>query len=93
MPSNPSGPEELHVPTVGELDALREEYDLSKKEFARRAGFDEYRWLDITRHDLDPQASTLRAFVRVLQKADPNGDRPRRGRNPEPACQPDGGIS
>lgn len=84
-------PDDIYVPTVDELDAERERLELSKQEFARRAGFDEDRWSDITRRDIDPQLSTIHAFVDALREADPNGDRPRPGSTPP--LRGDGGTT
>lgn len=78
--------------TVRYVESLRQEYDISKQEFARRAGFDEDRWHDITRRNIDPRASTLREFVEVLEAADPNGDRPRRGNPASCEARTDGGA-
>ena len=92
MSSNTPDPDEYRVPTVEELDAIRDAYGISRSEFSRRAGREVSAWSEIVRDDIDPQASTLQTFLEVLQETDPNGDRRRRGRDPEPACQPDGGV-
>lgn len=75
------GPERF---TVEYIDEQREHYGFSRSEFSRRAGREVGAWSEIVTQGIDPQASTLRAFIRVLDEADPNGDRPRRGCKPTP---------
>lgn len=73
------------------IDRKRDEYGLSKQEFARRADKDEDRWHDILRRDIDPRLSTIKDFIKVLHDADPDGPRTKRGRAPSCQIRSDGG--
>lgn len=81
-------PEAFRIPTIGELDAIRQDRNLSMRQLSLRAGFEYHRFEQVKNNGGDPPASTLRAFVDALREADPDGSRP------QPGCQPirsDGG--
>ena len=80
MPSNQPDPDAFAVPSVGELDAMREAYDMTPSEFSQEAGREPGAWSEIVREDIDPRASTIVAFLEVLQDTDPHGPRTERGR-------------
>ena len=88
MPSNPPA-DQYRIPTVEDLDRLREDLGLSRSELSTRAGRESQAWSEIVREDIDPQASTLRAFLDALRAADPDGERCQRGRPPR--VRSDGG--
>ena len=81
-------PSDYQVPTIHELDAMRVDRGLSQKELSRRAGCEDGRFNHILHHDVDPQASTLRSFLRVLKEASPAEQRDlsnKRGPKPKPS--------
>ena len=91
MPSDSPDPDAFAVPSVAELERMRREYEFTMREFSRRAGFEDDRWRDILRKDIDPQLSTVEAFLDVLKDADPNGPRTSRGRPRNVEIRSDGG--
>lgn len=76
-------PDDFVIPTVEEIEAMRHEYAMTKAELSRRAGLGEGRWAYISTGDIDPQLSTIRAFLDALQEADPDGFRVSPGRPPK----------
>ena len=81
MPSEAPDPDAFAIPSVDELDAMREAYGLSRAEFSRQAGRDDAgAWSEIVREGIDPRTSTIRAFLDVLHEAVPNDRHAARGR-------------
>jgi transcriptional regulator with XRE-family HTH domain len=64
-------PDQYRIPTIDELDAMRVGRGLSQKELSRRAGCEDGRFNHILHHDVDPQVSTLRSFLRALKESAP----------------------
>jgi hypothetical protein len=73
-------PDQYRIPSVAELDDLREAYDFSRAEFSRQAGREVGAWSEIVTQNIDPRRSTLQRFLDVLRDADTNGERPQQGR-------------
>lgn len=84
-------PDNLDVPDVETLEALRQHYGLSMNEFSRRAGYQRQRWNKILARGSDPGISVVNNFVEVLRDADPDGPRTQPGRRA--SCLADGGDS
>lgn len=80
-------PDAFRIPTIDDLDAMRVAHGLSQKELSRRAGCEPDRFNHILHHDIDPQTATMRAFLDVLQAAEPQApdDVERRGPKPRPS--------
>jgi transcriptional regulator with XRE-family HTH domain len=80
-------PDAFRLPTITELDAMRTALNLGQRELSRRADLEPSRFNHILHNDVDPHASTLRAFLDVLQDADPQTDDEieRTGPKPEPS--------
>jgi transcriptional regulator with XRE-family HTH domain len=81
----------FRVPTITELDAMRTALNLSQAELSRQADLEQGRFSHILHNDVDPHASTLRAFLDVLQDAEPktDDDIERTGPKPEPSPNAD----
>jgi len=84
-------PDAFRVPTITELDAMRTALNLSQAELSRQADLEQGRFSHILHNDVDPHASTLRAFLDVLQDAEPktDDDIERTGPKPEPSPNAD----
>lgn len=85
-------PGDYRVPTIDELDAMRVDRGLSQKELSRRAGMEPGRFNHILHHDVDPHASTVRSFLRVLREAVQSEQRDlsnKRGPKPKPSTLAD----
>lgn len=92
----PPSPDDYRVPTIDELDAMRVAHGLSQKELSRRAGMEAGRFNHILHHDVDPQASTMRAFLRALReavRADQRDLSTKRGPKPKPSTLADSSES
>jgi transcriptional regulator with XRE-family HTH domain len=84
-------PDAFQMPTITDLDAMRTALNLGQRELSRRAGLEPSRFNHILHNDVDPHASTLRAFLGVLQDAEPRTDDEieRAGPKPEPSPNAD----
>lgn len=80
--------DEYHVPSVEDLEAARERLGISQSELSRRAGRESQAWNEIVQHNVDPQLSTVQAFLDALRDADAD-DQPELGRKPR--LRSDGG--
>lgn len=87
MTDGPS-PEDYRIPTIGELNEIRQERNLSMRQLSLRAGFEYHRFEQVKNNGGDPPASTLRAFLDALRETDPDGPRPQPGYQ---AIRSDGG--
>jgi|GEM_PF-6164642 len=84
-------PDSFRIPTIADLDAMRVAKGLSQRDLSLRAGCEESRFNVILNKDLDPHTNTLRAFLAVLQDAEPRDDDEieRTGPKPEPSPNAD----
>jgi DNA adenine methylase len=78
-------PDDYHISTIEELDAMRVAAGFSMKDLSDCAGFKSNRFSHILNNDVNPQTRTIRAFLTALQVFDghsPSGDQ---GPDPEPS--------
>ncbi|WP_135306313.1 helix-turn-helix domain-containing protein [Haloarcula amylovorans] len=76
------------IPTIEELDAMRTAIGLTQRDLSRRAGCEEGRFNTILNRDMDPQTETMRAFLHVLQEAEPRDRDEINRRGPKPKASP-----
>jgi transcriptional regulator with XRE-family HTH domain len=81
-------PDAFDIPTVADLDAIRVAKGLSQRDLSRRAGCEQSRFNTILNKDIDPHVSTIRAFLTVLQEAEPRDDDEIERTGPKPSPSP-----